>query len=157
MVKIFQNLAFFPRCYSIHTWKLVCWTNKIDGRKLSGLFELIYYLRKKWLLTQLLNVLLQYSSITYYYIPKFQRIIPPNRLFLCSCYFCCRLKLFLEQFEISTCILNSELPAVSRIHALSQFNDGKYDIVITSDETDYCKESGENKNTNFKWGNMMDK
>ncbi|XP_014287185.2 probable ATP-dependent RNA helicase DDX56 [Halyomorpha halys] len=49
---------------------------------------------------------------------------------------CYKLKLFLEQFEISTCILNSELPAVSRIHALSQFNDGKYSIIITSDETE---------------------
>lgn len=47
---------------------------------------------------------------------------------------CYRLKLFLEQFGINNCVLNSELPATSRCHAVTQFNAGTYEIVIASDE-----------------------
>ncbi|XP_003706720.1 putative ATP-dependent RNA helicase DDX56 [Megachile rotundata] len=47
---------------------------------------------------------------------------------------CYKLKLFLEQFGIPTCVLNSELPALSRCRAVSQFNSGTYDIIIASDE-----------------------
>ncbi|XP_011641120.1 probable ATP-dependent RNA helicase DDX56, partial [Pogonomyrmex barbatus] len=47
---------------------------------------------------------------------------------------CYKLKLFLEQFGIPTCVLNSELPATSRCRAISQFNNGIYDIIIASDE-----------------------
>ncbi|XP_011865411.1 PREDICTED: probable ATP-dependent RNA helicase DDX56 isoform X2 [Vollenhovia emeryi] len=47
---------------------------------------------------------------------------------------CYKLKLFLEQFGIPTCLLNSELPATSRCRAVSQFNSGVYDIIIASDE-----------------------
>lgn len=47
---------------------------------------------------------------------------------------CYKLKLFLEQFGIPTCVLNSELPATSRCRAVSQFNNGIYDIIIASDE-----------------------
>lgn len=45
-----------------------------------------------------------------------------------------RLKLFLEQFAIRACILNSELPAKIRCHAVTQFNRNFYDIIIASDE-----------------------
>ncbi|XP_014255480.1 probable ATP-dependent RNA helicase DDX56 [Cimex lectularius] len=45
-----------------------------------------------------------------------------------------KLKLFLEQFKIPSSVLNSELPAASRCHTISQFNQGKYDILIASDE-----------------------
>ncbi|KYM94601.1 putative ATP-dependent RNA helicase DDX56, partial [Cyphomyrmex costatus] len=47
---------------------------------------------------------------------------------------CYKLKLFLEQFGIPTCVLNSELPATSRCRAVLQFNSGTYDIIIASDE-----------------------
>ncbi|XP_017752951.1 PREDICTED: probable ATP-dependent RNA helicase DDX56 [Eufriesea mexicana] len=47
---------------------------------------------------------------------------------------CYKLKLFLEQFGIPTCVLNSELPAFSRCRAVTQFNSGTYDIIIASDE-----------------------
>ncbi|ELU13728.1 hypothetical protein CAPTEDRAFT_150704 [Capitella teleta] len=47
---------------------------------------------------------------------------------------CYRLKLFLEQFQIASCVLNSELPVNSRCHIVSQFNSGFYDIIIASDE-----------------------
>ena len=44
-----------------------------------------------------------------------------------------RLKLFLEQFSIKSCILNPELPLNSRCHIVEEFNRGAYDIVIASD------------------------
>ena len=45
-----------------------------------------------------------------------------------------KLKLFLEQFGIKVCILNSELPIASRCYVVQQFNTGVYDIIIASDE-----------------------
>ncbi|KAJ9596300.1 hypothetical protein L9F63_012667 [Diploptera punctata] len=47
---------------------------------------------------------------------------------------CYKLKLFLEQFAIPTCVLNSELPAAIRCLSVNQFNQGVYDIIIASDE-----------------------
>lgn len=47
---------------------------------------------------------------------------------------CYKLKLFLEQFGIATCVLNSELPASSRCHAIKQFNSDIYKTLIASDE-----------------------
>nr|KAF6418187.1 DEAD-box helicase 56 [Rousettus aegyptiacus] len=44
-----------------------------------------------------------------------------------------RLRLFLEQFSIPTCVLNGELPLRSRCHIISQFNQGLYDCVIATD------------------------
>lgn len=45
-----------------------------------------------------------------------------------------RLKLFLEQFGIRSCVLNSELPVNSRIHVVQEFNKNVYDIIIAADE-----------------------
>lgn len=45
-----------------------------------------------------------------------------------------RLKLFLEQFSVKTCVLNSELPVNSRIHVVQEFNKGVYDIIIAADD-----------------------
>lgn len=45
-----------------------------------------------------------------------------------------KLKLFLEQFGVKTCVLNSELPVTTRCHVVQQFNTGIYDIIIASDE-----------------------
>ncbi|XP_056129684.1 probable ATP-dependent RNA helicase DDX56 [Lampris incognitus] len=47
---------------------------------------------------------------------------------------CYRLKLFLEQFAIPACVLNSELPVRSRCHIITQFNQGFYDYIIATDE-----------------------
>ncbi|KAH8427294.1 ATP-dependent DNA/RNA helicase [Aspergillus melleus] len=47
---------------------------------------------------------------------------------------CYRLKLFLEQFGLKSCVLNSELPINSRIHVVQEFNKGVYDIIIAADE-----------------------
>lgn len=47
---------------------------------------------------------------------------------------CYRLKLFLEQFSIKACVLNSELPHNSRLHIVEEFNRDIYDYIIASDE-----------------------
>ena len=43
-------------------------------------------------------------------------------------------KLYLEQFGIKSCVLNSELPVNSRLHAVQEFNKGVYDIIIAADD-----------------------
>lgn len=45
-----------------------------------------------------------------------------------------RLKLFLDQFKVKTAVLNSELPANSRMHCVEQFNAGIFDVLIATDE-----------------------
>ncbi|CAL8114920.1 unnamed protein product [Orchesella dallaii] len=45
-----------------------------------------------------------------------------------------KLKLYLEQFGIKACVLNSELPQMSRWHTVQQFNIGVYNIIIASDD-----------------------
>lgn len=45
-----------------------------------------------------------------------------------------RLKLFLDQFKIKCAVLNSELPANSRVHCVEQFNAGIFDVLIATDE-----------------------
>ncbi|KAG1840456.1 DEAD-domain-containing protein [Suillus subluteus] len=47
---------------------------------------------------------------------------------------CYRLKLFLEQFSIKCCVLNSELPLNSRYHTVQEFNKGVYEYIIATDE-----------------------
>lgn len=47
---------------------------------------------------------------------------------------CYQLKLFLEQFGIRSCVLNSELPIASRCFVVEQFNADVYDVIIASDE-----------------------
>lgn len=48
---------------------------------------------------------------------------------------CYRVKLYLEQFGIKACVLNSELPVNCRIHVVEEFNKGIYDIIIATDDT----------------------
>uniref|UniRef100_A0A8C5MIC4 Probable ATP-dependent RNA helicase DDX56 n=1 Tax=Leptobrachium leishanense TaxID=445787 RepID=A0A8C5MIC4_9ANUR len=57
-----------------------------------------------------------------------------------------RLKLFLEQFSIPACVLNSELPVLSRCHIISQFNQGFYDYIIATDELSLSDPSEQGKN-----------
>ncbi|KII87479.1 hypothetical protein PLICRDRAFT_112977 [Plicaturopsis crispa FD-325 SS-3] len=54
---------------------------------------------------------------------------------------CYRLKLFLEQFSIKSCVLNSELPLNSRYHTVQEFNKGVYDYIIATDESGASKEA----------------
>ncbi|KAJ5716927.1 ATP-dependent RNA helicase dbp9 [Penicillium malachiteum] len=52
---------------------------------------------------------------------------------------CYRVKLFLEQFGIKSCVLNSELPINSRLHVVEEFNKGVYDIIIAADEQEIMR------------------
>lgn len=52
---------------------------------------------------------------------------------------CYRVKLFLEQFGIKSCALNSELPLKSRYHILQEFNRGIYNFLIATDEGNHIK------------------
>ncbi|XP_053318792.1 probable ATP-dependent RNA helicase DDX56 [Spea bombifrons] len=57
-----------------------------------------------------------------------------------------RLKLFLEQFSIPACVLNSELPVQSRCHIIGQFNQGFYDYIIATDEHSLSEPTGRGRN-----------
>ncbi|XP_050315967.1 probable ATP-dependent RNA helicase DDX56 [Anthonomus grandis grandis] len=47
---------------------------------------------------------------------------------------CYKIRLYLEQFGVRTCVMNSELPSAIRCHSVNQFNQGVYDIIVASDE-----------------------
>ena len=72
-------------------------------------------------------------------------IFPPN----CSIVFvndidrCYRLRLFLEQFGIKSCVLNAELPQNSRYHIVQEFNRGIYDYIIATDEGELMEDPDE--------------
>ncbi|KAL1964447.1 hypothetical protein VTN77DRAFT_7005 [Rasamsonia byssochlamydoides] len=69
-----------------------------------------------------------------YVIFKLQLVKGKTIIFVGDIDRCYRLKLFLEQFGIKSCVLNSELPANSRIHVVQEFNKGVYDIIIAADD-----------------------
>jgi len=70
-----------------------------------------------------------------YALMKLKLIQGKSILFVNSIDNCYRLKLFLEQFSISACVLNSELPVVCRCHVVEQFNKGLYKYIIATDES----------------------
>lgn len=47
---------------------------------------------------------------------------------------CYKLKLFLEQFAVRSCLLNPELPIATRCNVVDQFNKGVYNQIIACDE-----------------------
>jgi len=66
---------------------------------------------------------------------------------------CYRVKLFLEQFGIRSCVLNAELPLnsrfnprvvkaqlISRLHIVEEFNKGVYDIILATDDANVPEE-----------------
>lgn len=59
-----------------------------------------------------------------------------------------RLKLFLEQFGIRCCILNSELPINSRLHIVDEFNKNVYNLLIATDETNEVNEIDDDDDEN---------
>ncbi|XP_075580319.1 putative ATP-dependent RNA helicase DDX56 [Pelecanus crispus] len=69
-----------------------------------------------------------------YALLKLQLLRGRALLFVGTLARCYRLKLFLEQFGIPACTLNSELPARSRCHVITQFNRGIYDYIVATDE-----------------------
>lgn len=56
-----------------------------------------------------------------------------------------RLRLFLEQFGIRCCMLNSELPINSRLHIVEEFNKNVYNLLIATDETECSTEGDEHE------------
>lgn len=54
---------------------------------------------------------------------------------------CYRVRLFLEQFGIRACVLNSELPVNSRLHIVEEFNKNVYNIIIATDENEVLGEA----------------
>ncbi|XP_033015106.1 probable ATP-dependent RNA helicase DDX56 [Lacerta agilis] len=70
---------------------------------------------------------------------------------------CYRLKLFLEQFSIPACVLNSELPVQSRCHIISQFNRGFCDYIIATDEQDLAEKEGPTRGKRKRKGNKAGK
>uniref|UniRef100_A0A3B5A2C8 Probable ATP-dependent RNA helicase DDX56 n=1 Tax=Stegastes partitus TaxID=144197 RepID=A0A3B5A2C8_9TELE len=69
-----------------------------------------------------------------YTLLKLQLVRGKTLVFVGAVDRCYRLKLFLEQFSIPACVLNSELPVQSRCHIITQFNQGFYDYIIATDE-----------------------
>ncbi|EDW56382.1 GM22625 [Drosophila sechellia] len=80
-----------------------------------------------------------------YALLKLRLIRGKSIIFVNSIDRCYKVRLFLEQFGIRACVLNSELPANIRIHTISQFNKGTYDIIIASDEHHIEKPGGTNR------------
>ncbi|KAI9754996.1 MAG: ATP-dependent DNA/RNA helicase [Chaenotheca gracillima] len=68
---------------------------------------------------------------------------------------CYRLKLYLEQFGIRSCVLNSELPVNSRIHVVEEFNKNVYDIIIATDEHEIVGDE-EDGDVNGDTGNVVE-
>ncbi|KAK4544698.1 hypothetical protein LTR36_003947 [Oleoguttula mirabilis] len=81
-----------------------------------------------------------------YTIFKLQLIKGKVIIFVADVDRCYRVKLFLEQFGIRSCVLNSELPVNSRLHVVEEFNKGVYDIIVAADENEVVgDESGKRK------------
>ncbi|KAK2818607.1 hypothetical protein Q5P01_024168 [Channa striata] len=62
---------------------------------------------------------------------------------------CYRLKLFLEQFGIPACVLNSELPVQSRCHIITQFNQGHGKKTTAEKGRNKDKEYGVSRGVDF--------
>lgn len=69
-----------------------------------------------------------------YVILKLQLIKGKTIIFVADVDRSYHLKLYLEQFGIKSCVLNSELPVNSRLHVVQEFNKGVYDIIIAADD-----------------------
>jgi len=69
-----------------------------------------------------------------YALFKLELIRGKTLMFVSSVDRCYKLKLYLEQFMIPCCVLNSELPVATRLHTVSQFNKGVYSVIVAADE-----------------------
>ncbi|KAK6341212.1 ATP-dependent DNA/RNA helicase [Orbilia brochopaga] len=75
-----------------------------------------------------------------YVIFKLKLIKGKSIVFVAGVDRCYRLRLFLEQFGIRACVLNSELPVNSRLHIVEEFNKNVYEIIIATDENEIIGE-----------------
>lgn len=98
---------------------------KLEEPNLAPLSQLTHYY---------LNAEEEEKAVILYTIFKLSLISGKTIVFINTVDRCYKLKLFLEQFGIQSCVLNSELPAASRCHAVSQFNNDMFKIIIASDE-----------------------
>ena len=64
---------------------------------------------------------------------KLKLIAGKTIIFVNTTNMCYKIKLFLEQFGIKSCVLNSELPVKSRCLTIEEFNKGLYEIIIAND------------------------
>ena len=69
-----------------------------------------------------------------YALFKLELIRGKTLMFVSSVDRCYKVKLYLEQFNIPCCVLNSELPVATRLHTLEQFNKGVYSVIVAADE-----------------------
>jgi len=69
-----------------------------------------------------------------YALFKLELIRGKSLIFVSSVDRCYKMKLFLEQFSIPCCVLNSELPVATRLHTVGQFNKGVYSVIVAADE-----------------------
>lgn len=69
-----------------------------------------------------------------YALFKLELIRGKTLMFVSSVDRCYKVKLYLEQFNIPCCVLNSELPVATRLHTLEQFNKGVYTVIVAADE-----------------------
>ncbi|KAK7574293.1 hypothetical protein V9T40_011484 [Parthenolecanium corni] len=109
---------------------------KLEEPNLAPLSQLTHYY---------LNAEEEEKAIILYTLLKLSLISGKIIVFVNSVDRCYKLKLFLEQFGILSCVLNSELPASSRCHAISQFNEDVYKILIASDEKSMEGENNKNR------------
>jgi len=69
-----------------------------------------------------------------YALFKLELIRGKTLVFVSSVDRCYKVKLYLEQFSIPCCVLNSELPVATRCHTVNQFNKGVYSVIVAADE-----------------------
>jgi len=69
-----------------------------------------------------------------YALFKLELIRGKSLMFVSSVDRCYKMKLYLEQFNIPCCVLNSELPVATRLHTVEQFNKGVYNVIVAADE-----------------------
>uniref|UniRef100_A0A158Q7R8 RNA helicase n=1 Tax=Elaeophora elaphi TaxID=1147741 RepID=A0A158Q7R8_9BILA len=72
---------------------------------------------------------------------KLKLIVGKSIIFVKDTDRCYQLGLFLQAFNIRSCILNAQMPINSRCHVVEQFNEGRYSYVIASDVNDVSGES----------------
>ncbi|GME80075.1 unnamed protein product [Ambrosiozyma monospora] len=67
-----------------------------------------------------------------------------------------RLKLFLQNFGIKSCLLNSELPVNSRLHIVEEFNKNVYNLLIATDESNEYDEEEQEQDKKQKKNNTAE-
>uniref|UniRef100_A0A915BG53 Nondiscriminating glutamyl-tRNA synthetase EARS2, mitochondrial n=1 Tax=Parascaris univalens TaxID=6257 RepID=A0A915BG53_PARUN len=64
---------------------------------------------------------------------KLKLLVGKSVIFVSNPDRCYQLGLFLQAFQIRSCILNAQMPANSRCHVVDEFNEGHYSYIIASD------------------------